>query len=79
MVIDIHSHLFEKCFDEDRDAVFARMREAGVSTITVGTDLEESVASVALAEKYNMWATVGLHPTDNTQELFDYEKYKGLA
>lgn len=79
MVIDIHSHLFEKRFDDDRDETFARMKAADVATITVGTDYAESVESVALAERNNMWATVGLHPTDNLAEVFDYDKYKALA
>ncbi|HEY4518026.1 MAG TPA: TatD family hydrolase [Candidatus Paceibacterota bacterium] len=79
MVIDIHSHLFENKFDADRDEVFARMKSANVATITVGNDYNESVRSIELAEKYNMWATVGLHPTDNLTEVFDYDKYKALA
>ena len=79
MVIDIHSHLFEKRFDDDRDETFARMKAADVATITVGNDYVESVKSIELAEKYNMWATVGLHPTDNMTEVFDYDKYKSLA
>lgn len=79
--IDVHAHLHHPDFDVDREEVLARMREAEVRAITVGTDYEESKKAVALAEKYPdlLWATVGLHPTDNTSEGFDIEKYKKLA
>jgi len=78
MVIDTHSHLNDAKFDSDRDAVIARMREASVSTITVGTDLEMSRKAIEIAEKYNMWATVGQHPTD-AQDDFDILKFRDLA
>jgi len=44
----------------------------------VGTSYVESLDAVALAEKLNMWATIGQHPTDTFEE-FDYDKYKALA
>ncbi len=76
---DAHSHIHGKEFDADRSEVLARMRATDVSTITVGTHFESSEKAVALAEKEkNIWATVGLHPTD-TKESFDYEAYKKLA
>jgi len=57
------------------------MKDAGVGTITVGVDHETSKMAVEFAEKYPsmLWATVGLHPTDNETEVFDYQKYKELA
>jgi TatD DNase family protein len=78
MIIDSHSHLFDKHFDADREAVIARMLEAGVGTITVGTSWQDSVDAVAFAERLGMWATAGQHPTDTFEE-FDYAKYKKLA
>ncbi len=78
--IDIHTHLHHLDFDNDRDEVIARMRAAEVGAITVGTDYEESRQALALAVQHDdIWATVGLHPTDNTEETFDAEKYKELA
>jgi TatD DNase family protein len=81
MIIDSHSHLFDKQFDApgDREAAIARMREAGVSTITVGTSWQESVEAVALAQKLGMWATIGQHPTDQVEEVFEIGKYRELA
>lgn len=77
--IDVHSHIHDKAFDEDRDAVVLEMKEKGFATITVGTDLVESKKAVEAAEKYdNVWATVGMHPVDNRTEVFDREVYKEL-
>ncbi len=78
MIIDAHSHLFDKPFDNDREEVIARMRAADVATITVGTSYAESVKAIEMAEHLGMWATVGQHPTDTFEE-FDIEKYKKLC
>jgi TatD DNase family protein len=68
---DSHSHLNFRQYDEDRDEVIKHMRDAGVGTVCVGTSLETSKESVALAEKEDdIWASVGIHPTD-TDEKFD--------
>ncbi len=65
-MIDSHAHVGFKQFDEDRDEVMIRAKKAGVTGwIEVGTDVEQSRRAVAMAEKHeNVWATVGLHPTD---------------
>lgn len=77
--IDVHSHIHDKAFDEDRGDLVSEMKEKGFATITIGTDLVESKKAVELAEKYdNIWATVGMHPVDNRQEEFDRESYKAL-
>lgn len=64
-MIDVHSHLQFPEYDHDRDEVIARMKTAGVKTITVGVDMETSRQAIALAEQYphDLWATVGAHPT----------------
>src|SRR3989344_4614862 len=64
-LIDAHAHVQCPQFDEEREEVIRRAREAGIGMINVGTDLETSRGAVALAEQNeNMWATVGIHPTD---------------
>ncbi len=66
---DIHSHLNFPQYDDDRDDVIARMKEQGVGTITVGTNLEMSMEAVELAENHdNLWACVGVHPQDADDE-----------
>lgn len=77
---DIHSHLHDKAFEEDREKLLDEMKGYGVATITVGTDIHESKKALALAEKYpHVYATVGLHPADNVTEEFDEELYTTLA
>jgi TatD DNase family protein len=64
-MIDTHAHVMFDSFDADREAVMGRARQAGVSWIEVGTDVEQSGKAVALAqEKEGVWASVGVHPSD---------------
>ena len=77
---DIHSHLHDKAFNDDRDSVAEEMKSYGVGTVIVGTDLAESKAAIAMAEKYeHIFATVGLHPADNITEEFDEALYEEMA
>ena len=77
--IDIHSHLNDSRFDTDLSDALARMREANVQTIVVGTDYAMSVKAIQLAEAHpDIWATIGLHPTDNHKEIFDTAAYEQL-
>jgi TatD DNase family protein len=77
--IDIHSHLHFDVYDPDREALLASMRENGVATITVGTDVRESNKAIALAEQNDyLWATVGLHPGHSDVE-FNVTDYEPLA
>ena len=78
--IDIHSHLQFPQFDSDREEVIARMKKNGVGAIVVGTDFESSKKAVELAEQHeNLWASVGMHPNDNTEEIFNFDAYKKLT
>ncbi|MCR4274947.1 MAG: TatD family hydrolase [Candidatus Campbellbacteria bacterium] len=62
-LFDIHSHLTFADFDVDRDDIIERMRVAGIGTIAVGTDIQTSKDSIALAREHeHIFATVGIHP-----------------
>lgn len=77
---DVHAHLHDKAFDEDRDTVIEQMAARAIGAITVGTGLHESRQAVALADKYpHIFATVGQHPCDNIFEGYDEEVYKELG
>lgn len=77
---DIHSHLNDSRFIADLDDVLVRMREAKTKSIVVGTDLEMSKHAIRLAEANpDLWATIGLHPTDNDKEEFDSMMYDKMA
>ncbi len=78
--IDIHSHLNFKDFDIDLKDVLKRMKDNGVATIVVGTDLESSREAVKLAEKNeNVFACIGAHPADERNFVFDEKDFVALA
>lgn len=66
MITDTHAHVFWDSFDEDRAAVFARARDAGVSRIVlVGTDVATSERAFELsASEPGVFPTAGIHPHD---------------
>lgn len=66
MLFDSHTHLDDKRFDDDRDAVVQRALDAGVTLmLNPGADLASSQRAVALAQKYpSVYAAVGIHPHD---------------
>ena len=77
---DTHSHIQEKEFDSDREKVIQRMRDAKVGTFVVGVDYLSSKRAVEIAEAHpNIYAIVGIHPTDNKTERFDTEAYAKLV
>lgn len=64
MLIDSHVNLHAPQFDEDRDAVIARAREAGVALMVEISDrLSTFEATHGLAMAHDdIWCTVGVHP-----------------
>ncbi len=74
MLIDTHAHLDYPDFADDLDGVIARAAEAGVARIvTIGTGLESSRRAIALAERFaNVFAVVGVHPTNVEEEPSDF-------
>lgn len=66
MITDTHAHVFWKTFDEDREEVLTRAKEAGVERmLIVGTDLESSRAAFDLCEgREGLFPTAGVHPHD---------------
>lgn len=78
--IDIHSHLNLKQFDGDREEVIQKLKDEDIWTITVGVDYESSLKAIELADKhYNLFACIGLHPSDVFIEEFDYNKMLALT
>jgi TatD DNase family protein len=64
MIIDSHVNLHAPQFDEDRDAVIARARDAGVGLMVEISDrLATFEATHGLAMTHDdIWCTVGVHP-----------------
>lgn len=78
--IDIHCHLNLEQFDLDYNDAILRSREKDVGMIVVGTNYQTSLKAIKIAEENpDIWATIGLHPTEIPCEQFDYDLYKKLA
>ncbi len=85
--IDIHSHLDfpdlstgQAGYGKDFSEVIQRMRDMGVATITVGTDLESSKKAVRIAEENeNIWACIGAHPTETKGFVFKEKDFSELV
>lgn len=71
MFIDTHSHYDDEAFDEDRSTLLSTFKENKIDkVITIGCDVESSMASIELSKKYDfMYAAVGFHP--NCADRFD--------
>jgi TatD DNase family protein len=79
-LFDAHCHLQLPQFDADRAQVLARMQASKTGGLVIGVDLPTSVAAIELAKQHDfLWASVGLHPNDNPDELFDMAAYERLA
>ena len=66
-MIDSHAHLADAAFDDDRDAIVARARAAGIRGIVC---IGETLSSAARAREVStrapgmIWWTAGVHPHD---------------
>jgi TatD DNase family protein len=70
MIIDSHVNLHAPQFDDDRDAVIARARTAGVErmvTICDRLSAFETVYAIAAAHD-DIWCTVGTHPHEAKED-----------
>lgn len=70
-MLDIHTHLYWKSYDADRDEVVRRARETGVKEmLVIGCTVDESRQAVETAEKYeDVFASVGVHPHEFNERL----------
>lgn len=61
---DSHCHLTDTAFQDDREAVFRRAWEAGVTRLTlIASDADDAVSAADLAEdRDGVFSTAGLHP-----------------
>ena len=82
MLIDTHTHLDDARYDNDREAMIARAREAGVEAfVTIGCDLKTSLAAITLAEQHPfIYASIGVHPHE-VKHIQDnwYDEFRRLA
>jgi TatD DNase family protein len=71
LLFDTHTHLDSYKFDEDRDVVIQRAKDAGVHMLlNIGFNRETIPTTIALAEQYDfIYAAVGWHPVDSIDML----------
>lgn len=65
-IFDSHAHYTDKAFNDDRENMLGSLRESGIcGVINCGADIESSVFSVDLANKYDyIYAACGIHPEE---------------
>ena len=75
-IIDVHAHYEDEAYAEDKEQVFAKLKESGVKfVINAGAGIESSIGAIENAKKYNdVYATIGIHPEyvnngDNLEQL----------
>jgi TatD DNase family protein len=64
-IFDTHSHLFMEEFDRDREEVFQRAKDAGVTRlVNVGLDVETTMVALSYTKRdeEHYYASAGLHP-----------------
>lgn len=77
---DAHCHVQFPQYEEDRDTLIARMKEAAIGGLVVGTDLDSSKAAVELAGMHeHLFASIGLHPNHEADEWYKQENYLPLG
>lgn len=71
MLVDSHCHLDFPDFAEERDAIVARARAAGVGRmVTISTRVRRFAGILAIAEAYEgVYCSVGTHPHNAGEEL----------
>ncbi len=70
-LVDSHCHLDFPDFAEERAAIVARARAAGVTTlVTISTRVKRFAQILEIAEEYDdVWCSVGTHPHNAHEEL----------
>jgi TatD DNase family protein len=80
MFLDSHCHLADKAFDEDREEVILRAREAGLRyLLTIAVNADEIEPCLELAEAYpEIYVAAAQHPHEaeqfSKQELDSFQK-----
>lgn len=71
MLVDSHCHLDFPDFAEERDAIIARARAAGVGRlVTISTRVKQFKQLAEIAEQYeDVFCTVGTHPHSAAEEV----------
>lgn len=81
MLFDSHAHVYDKAYDNDREAMLKEVFQHLDHLVCPSEDIESSKKAIAMAESYpQIYAAVGIHPqeTKDTTEA-DIQVIKDLA
>jgi len=81
-LFDSHCHLTDTAFLDDREAVFVRAREAGVTRlVSIASSVADAADALALARSEDgVWCTAGVHPHEAGDAAPDaLEQVRSLA
>ena len=79
---DSHCHLTDAAFRDDREAVFRRASDAGVSrVVTIASNVADAEAALSLAAaRTGLWCTAGVHPHEaGSAARGDMDRVRALA
>lgn len=80
MLIDSHAHITFKEYEKDLGDVIKRSLDFNTQIINASNNYDTSVQAIELSEKHeSMWAVIGCHPDDLSEEKIDFDKYIQLA
>lgn len=64
-LVDTHCHMDNEQYSSDREMLLKKIENEMEFVVNIGYDLTSSRKSIEFAKKYkNIYATIGLHPTD---------------
>lgn len=78
-LVDVHCHLSDISFNEDRDTIIERALDVGVAFIISNSEnLEDSRKVIKLSEKYEgiVFAAIGVHPINLLNNNISFEKVR---
>jgi len=79
MFFDTHSHLNFPQFEADLPSVVERAQQNKVSDIlVVGIDAESNRKAIRIASEYNLWAALGIHPSEIETDTTSLPEIKKL-
>lgn len=82
MIIDTHTHINDKIFDNSRSEIINRIKDAKIDKIIeTAYDYETIIKSLELSNKYDfIYSTIGIHPSEaNKDNIKFYQDIYKLA
>lgn len=68
MLIDVHAHLDDAAYDEDREQVIKEIKDKGMIVVNSASDLPTIASTFELAQNNDfVYATLGVHPYEAAQ------------